>query len=381
MEMRNGKYRILYVTPWAELGGAEVMLFNIVKYHNRTRFEPVVCFLRPGPLVERMRELDCEVVVVPTGRMRQLSATLRAITSLRTLIRQSNIALVHSSMAWAHAFGGSAAWLAGVPAVWFQHGYAAGRTMLDRVAGRIPAHSLYVNSQSTERAQRAVHTAARSVQLVYCGLDMNRWVLDPATGLALRHEFSIPEHSTLIVMPGRLERWKGQHIFIEAAAQVLQQHPDSRFLIVGDTLFSLAPEYKEELRAQVERLGLTEQIKFAGMREDMVAIYSAADIVIHASLTPEPFGLIIAEAMAMRRPVIASDSGGPQEIVISGETGYLVPSGDITTLAARIMELINTPQLRADMGAAGYTRVHERFSMERVIAQLETDYEQILTKK
>jgi glycosyltransferase involved in cell wall biosynthesis len=372
------RYRVLYVTPFAELGGAEEMLLNIVKYHNRSRFEPIVCFLHPGPLVERVRQMGFESLVVSAGRLRNVGQTMRTLASLRALIRSSGIDLVHSSMAWAHTFGGSAAWLAGVPAVWYQHARADGRTRLDWLSGCIPARSLYVNSQATERAQHSVFTIAESIRLIYCGIDLSRWKLDNMAGLKLRREFAIPEHSPLVVIPGRLQRWKGQHIFIEAVGLVLREEKEPYFLIVGDTLFSIEPEYKEELRVQIARMNLEGRVLFAGMREDMPAVYSAADIIVNATLEAEPFGLTIAEAMAMHRPVIASNSGGPKEIVIDDETGYLVPPGDPNPLAARIIELLRDPILRSRMGKAGHDRVVKHFSMERAIAELEADYERIL---
>jgi glycosyltransferase involved in cell wall biosynthesis len=375
------KQKILYVTPFAEMGGAEAVLLNIVRYHDRSRFEPVVAFLRNGPLVERVRQMGFESVVVSTGRMRDIGRTVRAVASLRELIRSREIDLVHSSMAWAHTFGGMAARLAGVPAVWYQHAMPANQSLLDRLASRIPAHSIYVNSRATEEAQRRLYNAADSVRLIYCGLDLSRWLPDSVIGVALRGEFAIPEQSPLIVMPARLQRWKGQHIFIEAAARVLEKLPDTYFLIVGDTLFSIEPEYSKELRAQVARLGLDKRVLFAGMREDMNAIYSAADLVVHASIEPEPFGLTVAEAMAMQRPVVASDSGGPREIVVSGETGFLVPAGDPIVLASKIIDLISDSDLRSRMGRAGYERVRNNFSVERMIAELEADYERILTTK
>ena len=375
------KYRVLYVTPFADIGGAEAVLLNIVRNHDRSRFEPVVSFLRNGQLVERVRQMGIDSLVISTGRMRDIGRTIQAVASLRELIRSREIDLVHSSMAWAHTFGGIAARLAGVPAVWYQHTIPSDQSLLDRLATRIPARSIYVNSRATEEAQRRIYKAANSVRLIYCGLDLNRWLPDSERAVALRSEFAVPEHAPLVVMPARLQRWKGQHIFIEAAAQVLKTRPETYFLIVGDTLFSIEPEYKEDLRAQVTRLGLDKRILFAGMREDMNVIYSAADLVVHASIKPEPFGLTVAEAMAMRKPVVASDSGGPREIVVSGETGFLVPSGDPPALCARIVELISDPALRSRMGRAGYERVQSNFSVERMIAELEADYERILTTK
>jgi glycosyltransferase involved in cell wall biosynthesis len=356
------------------------MLINIIKSHQRAYFQPLVCFLHPGPLVEKIAAMDCEVFVLPAPRLRQLATTARTVLNLAKLIGDKKIDLVHSSMAWSHIFAGSAALLTHTPAVWYQHARADGRTLIDILSGLVPAHTVYVNSLATKQAQDAVYTAASEIKLLYCGIDLEHWSLDAAAGQRLRQEFAIPATAPLVVMPGRLQRWKGQHIFIYAAAKVLKQLPNTYFLIVGDTLFSLEPEYKQQLYQQVAQLGLSAQVLFAGMRQDMQAVYSAADIIVHASLVAEPFGLTVAEAMAMGKAVIASAAGGPAEIIVADESGCLIPPNNSDLLAQKMLLLLQDHALHQRLAIAAQQRVHTHFSLKQMITQLEQDYIDILIR-
>jgi len=177
------------------------------------------------------------------------------------------------------------------------------------------------------------------------------------------------------VMATRLQRWKGVHVFLDAAAQVLNQIPEARFIIVGGTLFGLEQEYAAELRRRAEHLKLAGSVRFAGFRSDVIRFYGAADLVVHSSIEPEPFGMVLLEAMACAKPVVASNCGGPREVVMNGITGLLVPPKDAQQLAQAILTLLGDPDRRIRMGQAGAARVRACFSAERMVRELQAVYE------
>jgi glycosyltransferase involved in cell wall biosynthesis len=374
------KKRVLYVVAGAELGGAEALLLNILQFQNRQEFESGVCFLRAGPLMATLQQQGIPVWLIATGKLRQIGRTCKAIMALRQLIRQEKVDIVHSSMGWAQILGGTAAVLAGVPNVWYQHTRPDPFNWLDRLASLIPTSTIYANSQDTLRRQQQLFTSAKKFQLVYCGIDLTAFspTVGQERGVALRKHYAIAEDAAIVVMPGRLQHWKGQTVFIEAARQLSPKYSNVYFLIVGDTLFGLEPEYKTALETQVAQSGLASRIIFTGQCADMVAVYQLADIVVHASLVPEPFGLVIAEAMAMARPVIASNQGGPTEIVVDGVTGYLISPGSPQLLAAKIDELLTNKNLAHQMGQLARERIVENFSIANTVKQLENDYREIL---
>ncbi len=181
-------------------------------------------------------------------------------------------------------------------------------------------------------------------------------------------------------MATRLQRWKGVHVFLDAAAKVARSYAHVCFVVIGGALFDLEKHYPLQLHQQVERLKLSEVVRFLGFRADVLRFYAAADIVVHSSIDSEPFGMVLLEAMACGKPVIASNAGGPREIVDSGVTGLLVPPGDAEHLAQAILALLRDPERRLRMGQAGAARVRELFSAERMVRQLETLYRAMVGK-
>ena len=158
--------------------------------------------------------------------------------------------------------------------------------------------------------------------MVHYGLDLCPY--DPALPAAgVRRELGLPDEAFVAVHVGRLVPWKGQREFLEAARVVATACPEAHFLVVGDVAFD-GSAYRDALRRLVRRLGLEDRVVFTGWRRDVPVVLAAADVLVHSSVLPEPFGLVIVEAMAMERPVVASRLGGPGEIVRDGHEGVLV---------------------------------------------------------
>src|SRR5690349_10100898 len=156
----RGQIRVLYISPVADRGGAEVVLLNILKYHDRQSFTPMVCLLKEGPLVGDVRRLGVKCFVIATGRFRHLVRTVRTVWRIRRIMRHQCIDLVFSNMAMAHLYGGLAVLGTHVKRVWFQHTISSGEA-LDWLAAVVPADRLYVNSQACLKAVRRLHPRAR----------------------------------------------------------------------------------------------------------------------------------------------------------------------------------------------------------------------------
>jgi glycosyltransferase involved in cell wall biosynthesis len=178
-----------------------------------------------------------------------------------------------------------------------------------------------------------------------------------------RREFGIGEQETVAAIFGRLEPWKGQHVFLRAAAQAAAHAPGSRFLVVGGALFGLHPGYSESLRQLATQLGMNGKIQFLGHRQDVFRLMAATDIVVHASTEPEPWGLVVAEAMATGRAVIAAAAGGPQEMIRDGVNGILSPPANERALAAALVALLNDPEQRERLGRMARQFVEENLEL------------------
>jgi glycosyltransferase involved in cell wall biosynthesis len=202
------------------------------------------------------------------------------------------------------------------------------------------------------------------IRIVPRGIDLN--VFDPArTKVArvvdLASRWNLPDDASVVMLPGRLTRWKGQSLFIEALALLKDRLGGDNFKIVG--LLVGADQGREAYRAELEQLvksrGLAGQVQLLGHCADMAAAYMLTDVVVSASTDPEAFGRVVAEAQAMGRPVVVADHGGAAEQIMAGETGWLFPPGDAKALADALSNALaidaNARARLADM-AIGYVR-------------------------
>ena len=178
------------------------------------------------------------------------------------------------------------------------------------------------------------------------------------------------------MLPGRITRWKGQHVLIEAIAG--QDRRDLCCLLVGDA--QGRDGYRAELEAAISSHGLETAVLLTGPCDDMPAAYRLADIVVSASTDPEAFGRVSIEAQAMGRPVIASDHGGSRETVRDGETGWLVPPGDPAALADALGNLWLRAGDLERMGRAGIERVRRNFSKDKMCAETIALYRALLER-
>jgi glycosyltransferase involved in cell wall biosynthesis len=369
--------KVLHVTAVAERGGLEVVLLNILRSLDRSRFVAEVLLLEDGPFVREVQETGTKTHVISAGRVRNVVRGGKAIATAARLIREHGIDIVQSHNAKAHIYGGLAARIAGVPSVYHLHGVPNPSLSRDGLVSilsvMVPAQRTIACSSYVARAFGAVWRTGRQVIPIRNGVMLGTPPSNEA-GVTVRQEFGIPTEAPLVVMPARLQRWKGVHVFLDAAAAIVEKYPEAHFMVVGGALFGLGEEYANELRLQVDRLHLGRAVVFTGYRADVSRFFEAADVVVHSSIEPDPFPTVLLEAMAWGKPVIASDLGGPREIVVQGVTGYLVPPGRAELQSQAIMRLIATPGLRMQMGKAGSTRFQAEFRASRMTAELEALY-------
>jgi glycosyltransferase involved in cell wall biosynthesis len=220
------------------------------------------------------------------------------------------------------------------------------------------------------RERGLVPPAAR---VVYDALDAS-WFSPGRERASVRAELGVPAGAPCVGIIGNVQAWKGQDVLVEAMARVARSHPDTRCLIVGG-VHRAGSAYAAELRSRIAELGLSEHVRFAGFRDDVPDVLQALDVVVHASVRPEPFGRVILEAMALGRPVVASDAGGVPELIEHERTGLLAPPGDAGALAACLERILSGPEEAAAMAARGQAWARERFSLERQVAEMSEIYE------
>ncbi|GBC82472.1 N-acetyl-alpha-D-glucosaminyl L-malate synthase [bacterium HR10] len=373
---------IIFVLPVGERGGAESVFFEIVRGLDRARFAPLVVFLRDGPFVREVQDAGIPVHLRPITRLRDPFNYGRAVEALRRVFLRQEARLVISSHGYGHLYGGVAAWLARLPAVWWQHGIASAEHHLDRVAVRIPARGIIVSSFAAAEAHRRVFGASGApLRVIHPGVDVERFRSPNPERLArIREEWRVDRFRYLVSAIGRLEPGKGYDCFLHAARLLGAEMPDVGFLIVGGEMEGARSGYAASLRGLVAALGLNERVIFAGFRREIPEVLAMSHLLVHAATRPESFGVVLCEAMAAGRPVIATDLGGAREIVVPGETGLLVPPGDPPALAEAMGLLLRDGARRRMMGEAARARVRMRFTARRMVAHFEQFLDELLVK-
>ena len=404
--------RVLFIDLAPAAGGSVVSLFHLVTHLDPAQYEPVVVLSEQNPF-DRFAGAGISLVRVQTPQWQPQPAG--AVTSVRAgrvggTMRSGRLAgpwhfagdlrryrndvwpLVGPIMAAIERFqpaivhlndnlslsrpGVIAAWRAGRPAIChcrsFDPPVALDRWLLaPRLAGLIYISQAVAQQQSAALATRA---AAR---VIPNAVDLAEFD-SPADSQALRAELGVPPEALLVGSLGRITAWKGQHIFIDALAHLSQQHPNVHGVIVGAPDQSDGTAYAESLREQAQQSGLAERLHFTGPRRDAPQILAGLDILVHSAVQPEPFGRVIIEGMAARRPVIASAAGGAAEIISDGETGLLTPPGDAAALAGALDRLLRDPDERNRLAAAGRRLVEERYQIGTHVAAVQNFYDQLL---
>jgi glycosyltransferase involved in cell wall biosynthesis len=380
--------RVLFVNHTASLGGGEIALLNLVQELDRRRYMPTVLLFQEGPLAERLRESDIETYVRPLAagvvnarkdglgigslaRGSDLMAAAAFAWRLAAFIKERDIQLVHTNSLKADLIGGLAGRLAGVPVVWHVRDRIAADYLPARVATVFRFLCRVVPNQVIAISEAVRQTVGRRARVIYDGTYCAPLIPQPPIGP------SDPQSETWCGLVGRITPWKGQDVFLRAAAEVRRRIPKARFQIIGAALFD-EKEFERKVHALAEELALGEAVEFTGFRNDVPDLIAKLDILVHASVTGEPFGQVVIEGMAAAKPVIATNGGGIPEIVVDGVTGILVPMGDHAAMANAMRKLLADPSLAEEMGHAGRKRVEEHFTIQHTARQVEALYDQLL---
>jgi glycosyltransferase involved in cell wall biosynthesis len=385
--------RVLYIQPYNWECGPHQSLRLLISGLDRTRFSTSVVLPAPSVIAEELAEHGAEILFDPGvstvprsfSPFRQLTSLTNICTSgfrLSRLIRHKDIDLVHvnSEACWV---GGFAARLAGVPAITHLRGLSV---LTPRWVGYLTVRilnrfneALIATSCEVQKAFAACGTDKKLLRMIYNGIDMEKF--NPAHAVpVLRSELDFEDGQPLIGMIANFDARKGHDHFIKACALVSQKISNAHFVFIGNTHFNDNKVYYEKIQRLIKKHNLTKSVHFLGSRDDIPNVMASLDVVVQPSLT-EAGPRVPIEAMAMERPIIVSDIGGNSEEVINGQTGLVVPVGDIHAFAKAIMRILSNARLAMQIGKAGRKRVMEMFSKDRHVQEISRLYEQLVKVK
>jgi glycosyltransferase involved in cell wall biosynthesis len=358
---QHEKLRIVYIDHCAKLSGGELALVRLVEALGDD-VEAHVILGEHGPLVQRLRRAGISVEVLPLARpasrlsrgkvTARISAFVPALLSvayaarLARRLRRLRPDIVHTNSLKAALYGGLAGRLARVLVVWHLRDRIApdylppsAVRLVRYAAGRLPT-AVIANSEAT------LATLGQPGLALPSGVD----------GMPAKPS-SKANGAFRVGMVGRLAPWKGQHVFLEAFARAFPAN-GARAVVVGAPLFGEA-DYERRLREQADDLGLNGRVEFTGFRDDVSAELARMDVLVHASVIPEPFGQVVVEGMSAGLPVVAAAAGGPAEVIQDGVTGVLYPPGDVEGLAEVLRRLSADSELRRKLGEAAELRARD----------------------
>lgn len=287
--------------------------------------------------------------------------------------RKHRVALVHLNVFGWQLAGILAAKLLRVPCVAHLRDFEADRP-INRFYTRLIDHHVAISGAVRDNL-RQLGVPDKRITVVHDALDLDDFQPTIDSG-RLTEEFGLAPGQPTFGIFGRIVEWKGIREFILAAREVLELIPDARGFVVGDHSDG-DEEFYRDMQQLVSDSGLKGKIVFTGYRKDVPALMGMMNVVVHASIRPEPFGMVIIEGMAMEKPVIASKAGGALDIVVDAETGLLVDMGDVKALGRAISTLLGRHELRRTMGMAGRARVVEQFTSRRYAGQMSAIYKNL----
>ncbi len=365
--------KILFVHGIPEIGGAERELLAIIERLPRAGYQPVVVGPNTGALADSLAERQVPVregVFPPWRKVRGYFQRSAAVKKLRAVIEAEQPALVHvNDFWWVPQTLGAVNGLS-VPVVAHVRQeiqpWKAQRYKLEQVDLLLPV------SRQVQRSLQEAGVPPGKLETLYSGLDKDLLPSHPS-GNEVRRRLGISPEALVIGTVANLFPRKGYDVLIQALPELVKALPNLQYLIIGVG----DPGYEQHLRHQVQTLGLNAVVHFVGFQPHVFPFLAALDAYVHPALM-EGFGIAVLEAMAMGKPVLATRVGGLPEIVLEGETGYLIPPGDAPALANMIVVLLRDPALRHRLGARGRSRVLTVFTLEALLRRLTELYQRLV---
>jgi len=377
---------ILQVIPALESGGVEIETLEIANAIVSAGGKALIA-ARPGAMAKHALAKGVEFRNLPldTKNPFQISKNTKL---LKELILKEKVDIVHvrsRAPAWS-AY--KAARDLKIPFVTTYHAAYSAKTILKKLynsvmakGDRVIAISQFIQNHISERYADYSWYDSSKIRLIQRGTDFHYF--DPATisnqtVQDLRESWGLPSDKRILLLPGRISRTKGQNILVEAL--FLTKHLDVIAVFVGSAQGH--ESYRGNLMQFAASLGLEDRVKWMPHCTDIAVAYQLADMIVCPSLAPEGFGRLMAEAQAMKKPIIASNHGAASEVIEAGVTGWLTPPGDSIALAKAIDYALDLPKKSLEeMGEKGRTRVKTYFSKESMSSKTIALYQELLENK
>lgn len=373
---------ILIIHQSAELYGSDKTLLLLLKHIDKTKFYPVVVLPNEGILKDELEKENIEVVIAPVLKLSRKMFTPKnifkfikdikiGISILDKLNKKHHFDIVYSNTL-AVSLGMIYAKKRKIKHLWHVHEIIIRPKIIAAIYPKllmIFSDLVVCNSIATQKnlTQRIPKLESKSI-VIYNGIEI------PKGSNPDKINLGFPVDNIVISLVGRISSWKGQQLLVSAFVILAKKHLNIKLVFLGSAPLN-QEHFEISLKNKIAENKLHEHVVIFPFQKEIAKFWNSIDIAVVPSTEPEPFGLVAAEAMLAKKPVIASNHGGLAEIVIDDVTGFLVAPNDAIALAEAISKLIGNPELRTQFGKKGHERVINEFSIERHVDQFEAIFE------
>jgi glycosyltransferase involved in cell wall biosynthesis len=367
---KSRKISILHIITTLDVGGAEKHLLSLLANLDRARFQFTIVFLKGrGELVPYFECNGIRVVSLNVKGVWDISALAR----IAFLVKKGAYDIVHTHLPRADFFGTLGARLGGSKVIictkhnedqYFRNPFLAS---LARFAARFDTKVVVISDAVGRFMTDVIGIPREKISKIYYGIEVKAF----SSRGTLRREYDIPQEIPLAGVIGRFEEQKGHRFVIQAIKKIKETLPQAKFVFAGRGAL------EDELRSLANRAGVETNIIFAGFRDDISNVISDIDVLILPSLW-EGFGLVLLEAMAASKPVIATGIGAIPEVVEDGITGILVTPRDVEMMVTAVTRLLVDSEMARRLGKAGRARVIEHFGLQKMVREWQRLYEGLL---
>ena len=366
----------MFLHSSADLYGSDRSLLNLVKNLDKKKFNITVVLPETGSLYFQLKDSeDINVLIKDFAILRRKNANIhgmliylteliKSVNSFCEFIKTKSIDVVYTNTSVVFP-GAIAAKICGVKSIWHIREIIKNnfeRKIISSVMNNF-SDVIVANSKATAKS-----LGKKNVKVVYNAIE--------ELGDIDNYDTNLKDENIIIGMAGRINRWKGQKLFIDMAEKVLKEENNVKFLIAG-SVYDGDEFLLEELKKYISDKNLNNKVILLGQVDDMTNFYKELDIFILPSIQPEPFGLVVIEAMSMGLPVVATNHGGPTEIIENGIDGFLVDYRDSEDMSKVVLELIRDKNKRIDIGLKAKKKEKLSSSIDSYVKNIEAIIDEV----
>jgi len=387
---------ILYINETGKISGAENSLLCILKNISKKKYSIRLLLLENGDLKDLANDFVEEIKILNVPKVKKIHRRIFnirvtnifavvfniylcmiIILEIRKYIIDNQINIVHTNSArLSYLCGGIAAKLTGVKVIshiriYFTEGIID--NIILKIVENISDKIIAISNSVGE-----MFNSVNKLKIIFNAVDLDEFSkIKIKDEKLLRYKYRIPNNFSIVSIIGRITDDKGQDIFIEAANNVLKDITNVIFFIVGDSYTFIDNKFNTYLRELCIKHNIERNIKFIGFWFNMPQVYYESDIIVHCSKRKEPFGRVLIESLAMKTPIIASNMGGPLDIIENNKSGLLISPNNPELLANAILKLLNNKELSNRLIKKGERIVRQKFNIDTHINNIEKIYDEI----